>query len=118
MTKEPAGTGNGKKKKCCRGWWWKLPLTLLLVLVVLLVVVYLRLGPIATSVANSQLPKILNTDASVERIDVKLLDGFAEIYGLRIQQPEGFGDGALVELDRVMAKIDLGSLGGEDLITI
>ena len=118
MAKESAGTGNGKRKRCCRGWWWKLPLTFLLLLVVAAVIVYLRLGSIATSVANSQLPKILNTEASVERIEVRLRHGLAEVHGLHIGQPDGFGDGALVELDRVMAEVDLGSLGGGDLITI
>ena len=49
---------------------------------------------------------------------MKPAHGLAAIHGLRIGQPEGFGDGLVIELARVMAEIDMGSLGSEEGILI
>ena len=101
-----------------RGLWWKIPVTLLLLLVIILAVVWFRLSPIATHVANRMLPDLLGTEASVERIELKPAHGLAVIHGLRIGQPEGFGDGQVIELARVLAEIDMGSLGSEEGILV
>ncbi len=109
---------NDTPKKRRRGLWWKIPLTLILLLVVVLAVVWFRLSAIATSLANQKLPELLGVEASVERIELKPAQGLAEIHGLRIGQPDGFGDGPLLELGRVLAEVDLGSLGSEEGILV
>ena len=118
MTKEKSdmspGTGNRKR----RGLWWKIPLGLLAILIVLLVIAWVSLPAIVTRIANKQLPAILQTDASLEKIELHLTKGFAAIHGLRIGQPEGFGDETLLELKQFIAQVDVGSLIGGELIDI
>jgi hypothetical protein len=82
------------------------------------VIVWVKLPSIATSIANAKLPGILQADASLERIDLQLTKGFAAIHGLRIGQPEGFGDSPLLELTQVSAQVNVGSLTGGELIVI
>lgn len=105
-------------KKRRRGLWWKIPLWLVLILVVLVVLVILNLSTIVTKVANAKLPEVLGTAASVEKIELKPFSGLAAIHGLKIAQPEGFGEGQAVELGKILAKVDLGSLKSEEGILV
>jgi uncharacterized protein involved in outer membrane biogenesis len=118
MTKEKSDMSPGTGKRKRRGLWWKIPLGLLAILIVLLVIAWVRLPAIVTRIANKQLPAILQTDASLEKIELHLTKGFAAIHGLRIDQPEGFGDEPLLELKQFIARVDLGSLIGGELIVI
>ena len=118
MNKNTSNESPGNVKRKRRGLWWKIPLGLLLILVVLLAIVWVKLPSIATSIVNAKLPGILQTDASLERIELQLGQGFAAIHGLRIGQPDGFGDTALLELKRVTARVNVGSLTGGELIVI
>ena len=105
-------------KKRRRGLWWKIPLGLVLLLVALVVVVWMSLSGIATRVANKMLPEVLGTEASVEKIHLQPLRGLAAIHGLKIAQPEGFGEGQALELGKILAKVDVSSLKSAEGILI
>ena len=86
-----------EKKKCgCFGKLLKCLLWCVLGAIALVVVIAatlpLWLSPIATSVANSAVPKITGTDFRIERFYVNPWTGAVRINGVKLSNPEGFGD--------------------------
>ncbi len=87
-------------------------LKFLLGLVALLIVAVLAfltffLSPTAKWAANSQLPGLLGTDASVETLTINLWSGDVELGGVRIADPSGDPDKPpLFSLGRLMIDID------------
>lgn len=112
---ESAREGSPRKG---RGLWWKVPVGLLLVVVLVAGLLLSQLSGILTWAANGQLPGLLGTECSIERVEIRLLQGKARLQSLRIGQPEGFGEDALLELDRFALAVDLGSLLARDPITV
>lgn len=99
----------------------KLLVGLLAVFVVLVVAVLIFLtfflSPTAKWAANSKLPEILGTDASVESIDIKLWSGDIEITGVKVADPTGEeGKPELFSLGRVFLDIDTASLFSDTII--
>ena len=82
MPKSHETTPTRKKRGCLK--------IALLTILILLVVLHFSASFIAKGVANKQLPKQLQTDASVGYIDISLLLGRVGIRNLKIAQPEGF----------------------------
>lgn len=80
----------------------------LLTVLVLLVVLHFTASFIAKGVANKQLPKQLQTDASVGYIDISLLLGRVGIRNLQIAQPEGFEGDDMVHLEKLVVAVPPG----------
>ena len=89
---------------------------IIIVLILLVVIIRLVLSLAAVKIANRELPGILNTDASVGSISLGLLRGYVSIKDLRISQPEGFGEGDLLLVPQLSAKVKLSSLFNPPLI--
>ncbi len=98
------------KRGCLRG--------LLLLAIALLVLAHFLTPVVARVVLNRFLPSALGTDASVQRIWVNLLLGRVGFQGLAIAQPEGFGEGPLLELGRVSLSVSTGSGVTRDPVTV
>ena len=82
------------------------------VLVLLIGVLLLALNTIALRVARSQLAANLRVPASLDGISISLISGTAELRGLKIGQPDGFGAGDAVSVGRVKVDVDVSSLLG------
>ena len=85
-----------KKKSGCFGKLLKCLLWCVVGVVALAVVMVatlpLWLSPIATGVANGVVPKITGTDFRIERFYVNPWTGAVRINGVKLSNPEGFGD--------------------------
>lgn len=73
----------------------------LLVLVLLAVVFHFTVSGIAKNIANKQLPEQLQTEAELGGLDLSLLLGRVGLSDLSIQQPEGFEEGPLLEMEKL-----------------
>ncbi len=80
--------------------------------VVLLLLLGLRLAvPVAgVRIADSQLSRLLGTGVRIGKIDLALLRGALALRDVRVRQPEGFGEGDLLLVPEVRARVKLGSL--------
>jgi hypothetical protein len=87
-------------------------------LVLTLCILIWQFTPIATAVANRQLPTLLRTDASVDQVKLKPWEGYAAVRGLRIAQPAGFGEEPLLELDRLEIRLDVDSAVGRNPLVV
>lgn len=81
-------------------------------LVVLIGALLLALNTIALRVTRSQLAANLQVPASLDGLSLSLVSGTAELRGLKIGQPEGFGEGDAVSLGRLKVDVDVSSLFG------
>jgi len=93
--------------------------TILLLLVAIAVFLTFFLSPTAHWVANSQLGKILGTEASVEKVSIKLWSGDVEIGGVRIADPTSTPDNPkpdLFSLGRFFVDVDTSSLFSDTLV--
>lgn len=88
----------------------KIPLIIILVLIVLTFVIRLALPLVAVRIANHKLPELLNTEATVGSLHLRLLSGGVSIRDLRIAQPEGFGEGDLLRVPEARVRVKLFSL--------
>jgi hypothetical protein len=68
------------------------------------------------TISNRELPKHLAVPATLNAIDLGLLDYRVTLKGLRFNQPEGFGDGLFLNLPEARVKLALSSLFGSPLI--
>jgi len=94
----------------------KIPGIIIIVFILLAVIIRLVLSFAAVKIANRELPGILNTEASVGSISLGLLRGYVSIKDLRIAQPEGFGEGDLLLIPELSAKVKLSSIFKPTLI--
>jgi len=106
MSKQPKTKPRARKKRAgCRSWL----LTVLLVFA-LLCVLSLNLGEIARRIANARLPRLLRTDARIGRLELSVMRGRVLVEDVAIGQPQGFGNGMLLELPHARVDIDMGSI--------
>ncbi|HMO49791.1 MAG TPA: hypothetical protein PKE26_02165 [Kiritimatiellia bacterium] len=82
------------------------------VLIVMLLAVLVLAGPIATPIARKALAENLIPATELDRIEARLIRGFIQIRGLRIAQPDGFGDGDFLHIDRLWIQVRVSSLFG------
>ena len=113
------------KKSGGFGKWLKRLLWLLVgivgLAVVLVAIMPLWISPVVTSVANSVVPKFTGTAFRIETFRVNPWTGTVSIKGVRLSNPEGFGESPAVSVSSVfvdLALLDLFSnkLHIEDLI--
>ncbi len=83
-----------------------------LILVSLVGVLLLALNAVALRVTRSQLAANLQAPATLDGLSLSLLSGTAELRGLKIGQPGGFGEGDAVSVGRVKVDVDVSSLLG------
>lgn len=70
-------------------------------IVILLVLIYLSAGYLVKTGISTFVPKITQTSASVQDVDLSLLSGKIEMKGLKIGNPEGFVNATVFELGRI-----------------
>lgn len=96
-----------KQKK---GSWLKRLLKIFCAVVVLLVIgiviAYAYLGTIVKEAVTRFVPPITGTTASVEDVDLSLLQGRIAIRGLAIGNPEGFSTNNIFELGEIQVSFD------------
>ena len=62
-------------------------------------IVYFQLGTIIKTGTEEYGPQILHVDVGLDGASVSPLDGSASLKGLRVGQPQGFGEGNIFTLD-------------------
>ena len=89
---------------------------IVLAVVVLVVLIILTLPWTAPKLANRTLPGILHTEASLGGFSCNPFRGSLGLGALRIAQPEGFGEGALLSLPRLHVRVAPASLVSSPLV--
>lgn len=67
----------------------------------------------AARIISSQGTSVLGAKTSVGGAHIALLGGMSSVSGLRVAQPEGFGEGDMLSLDRTAVTVRLPALMGE-----
>lgn len=86
---------------------------LLLVVVVLIaggVFLLSSLDSIVKRAIEQEGSRVVGAPVSVESVSIALSEGRGSIRGLRVGNPEGFGEGDVLELDEIELDLDIGSL--------
>ncbi len=88
-----------EKKKCgCLCKIVKCALWCAVVVLLLVAALPLWISPVATGIAGSIVPKYTGTDFRIERFTVNPWTGTVRIGGVRLSNPDGFGDAAAFSL--------------------
>jgi flagellar hook-basal body complex protein FliE len=85
----------------------------LVVVAALVLVVVLSIDFTAARVISSEGTSVLGAKTSVGGAHIALLGGTSSVSGLRVAQPEGFGEGDMLSLDRTAVTVRLPALIGE-----
>lgn len=88
-----------------------------LIVVIAVVVVIFRAGDVIKAVVEELGPQLTKSPVTLEKVDLSLRSGEAELAGFLIGNPEGFKTPYAFKLDNIRVKIDTGSIG-EDTIVI
>lgn len=106
-----------KKKKTS---WLKRIVKCVLGLVVIAVLalagIYYYLGDIVKYGIGRFVPEMTQTTASVDKVDVSLLNGRVEVVGLKIGNPRGFSDQNIFELGRVLVLFEPRSILSDKIL--
>jgi len=89
---------------------WKILIAIGAVLVVAVIAVLLSLNAIAKTAIEKGGTMVLGTKTSVGGVSLSIFGGSAEVKGLVIANPEGYGDGNVLELGRAYVKLKPASL--------
>lgn len=84
--------------------------------VLLAVTLPLWIGPVATCVAEKVVPGFTGTDFRIERFCLNPYSGILSIGGIRLSNPEGFGDAAAFSLESFSAEVVVGSLFSDTVL--
>ncbi len=85
----------------------------LVVVAALVLAVVLSIDFTAARVISSEGTSVLGAKTSVGGAHIALLGGTSSVSGLRVAQPEGFGEGDMLSLDRTAVTVRLPALIGE-----
>lgn len=85
----------------------------LVVVAAVVLAVVLSIDFTAARVISSQGTSVLGAKTSVGGAHIALLGGTSSVSGLRVAQPEGFGEGDMLSLDRTSVTVRLPALLGE-----
>ena len=99
-----------KNKKSLFGRLMRGVLYLFLTLIVLVIVAYLFAGQIVKKAISIVVPPITQTEASVDDVDLSLFHGNVTITGLKLGNPQGFGNQNIFEMGRVSVMFEPKSL--------
>ncbi len=100
--------------------WWKrrwprIAAIFVLVLIVLGIGARMTLPRVLVAIGNRKLDKHLAAPASLSSIELGLLDYRATVQGLKLKQPDGFGNDLFLDLPEARVKLVLSSLVGSPL---
>ncbi len=87
------------------------------IVVIAVVVIMLRAGDVIKVVVEELGPQMTKSKVTLEKVDLSLSSGEADLSGLLIGNPEGFKTPHAFKLGNIRVKIDIGSIG-EDTIVI
>lgn len=86
-------------------------------LLLLIILLLIFIDPIAKYVVQSVGSDVTGTEVTVEKINLSLFSGEADITGLTVGCPEGYSAGGYtLKLGNAAAKLDIGSLFSDELI--
>ena len=80
------------------------------VLIILIVGVTLSIDRIVKSTVESVGSDMLQTSLTVDNISISIFNGSGSVEGLRISNPEGFGEGEALVIESIYLELDIGSL--------
>lgn len=86
---------------------------LLALIIVVIVVLATSSNDIAREAIERSMSYVLETEVTVEKVQIKPFGGRVIIKGLRIANPADYGDNAAMALDRAEAEVDLKSFTGD-----
>ena len=87
------------------------------IVVIAVALVIFRAGDVIKAVVEELGPQMTKSEVTLEKVDLSLSSGEADLSGLLIGNPEGFKAPHVFKLDNISVKIDTGSIG-EDTILI
>ena len=100
-----------------QGRWWKVLMGALMIVLIGLAVAIQQLSAIALSQINRALNRYFAAGVSLDRVQIRLIEGQIRFTGLTFHAPQGFGKAPLFNLDRLDADLNvLGLLSGELII--
>ncbi|MGK0181088.1 MAG: hypothetical protein ACI9YB_000373 [Halioglobus sp.] len=82
----------------------------------LLGVVVLSAGMIVKTAVNTLLPKMTQTEAGLEDVNVSFMEGRIEVKGLYIANPKGFSDDRALYFERINLDVELGSFFRDKIV--
>lgn len=85
----------------------------LVVVAAIALALVLSIDFVAARVISSEGTSVLGAKTSVGGAHIALMGGTSSVSGLRVAQPEGFGEGDMLSLDRTAVTVRLASLMGE-----
>lgn len=85
----------------------------LVAIVAIAIVVALSVDAIAARVIASEGTAVIGARTSVSSVHIALLGGTSSVSGLEVAQPSGFGEGAMLGLDRTTVTLRLPALLGK-----
>lgn len=94
----------------------KLFLGLIVLLLVVGVVAYTQINSIVKTGVETAGPEALDVDVTVGSVSISPLSGRVQITDFAVGQPDGFGDGSLVQLGEFDMKVDTGTLLDDHII--
>lgn len=94
----------------------KCVLGLVVIAVLVLAGIYYYLGDIVKYGIGRFVPEMTQTTASVDKVDVSLLNGRVEVVGLKIGNPRGFSDQNIFELGRVLVLFEPRSILSDKIL--
>lgn len=95
---------------------WKIVITLAICLVVAAIVLMLSLDSLVLTAMEKVGTAVLGAETTVKSVSISIVGGSAEIKGLTIANPEGYGDGNLLELGRIKVALKPASLLGSTVV--
>jgi hypothetical protein len=87
------------------------------IVVIAVALVIFRAGDVIKAVVEELGPQMTKSEVTLEKVDLSLSSGEANLSGLLIGNPESFKTPHVFKLDNISVKIDIGSIG-EDTIVI
>lgn len=90
-----------------------------LLLVILIVgagaalVLYINLGAVAKTAIVSALSYVLDTEVTLEKVDLSLSEGRVTLYDLAIKNPQGFSDGDALRFGTIAVELDIATVTAE-----
>ena len=80
------------------------------------VVVFTQLDSMIKSGLETAGPDVLSVDVSVGKISISPFSGRVKVTDFAIGQPDGFGDGPMVQLGELKMKVETGTLMDDHII--
>lgn len=89
---------------------WKIVFSLLLILITIAVIAWVQLDAIAQNWLEQTASRALGVEVNIGRLDLRRFEGHVSIRDLSIQNPQGFTNSHLLEINQLDVTVQPGSL--------